>query len=878
MLTACNFQLKSLILLALITIFCVLPISEANAVSSTHRIALSGEMTFQSPTGEVVQWQVDRLTADEGSGDDFVRTENVYRATGESASINFSKIKGKETVYEVKQTADGFAETERIQVFEPNVVSRFTYKSKGNRDVDVFIVVPKTLSQNTRAISIIHDSLRYARSNLAGWVNWSIQNDYVAIAPQFPPNEWSYTGFSEGNMFSGVDGTGVLNEKPQWTFTIIDDIMNKSIAALGLKNTTYDMFGHSGGGRFIHRFMMFLPESRIRFAFPANPGLWTLPSISIDFPWGVRHKNLSYTEQDVLDWTNRKMIIARGMNDTRRDYGVDTTPEGDLQGPNRFLRAELAFDMARVLNPELEWEMMDVPNCGHSDICTGRYAQDYIEKHDREIGRTDREMQLQRVLESIETITVADENRDLLSDLLQQKEAVSRRDRATNPREWALAQSELGNALQALGTFEGGDELLDASVTAYRTALKHLDDSEDSFKVAEINNNIGTALQALGGQDREITRMQEAVAAYSLAAELLDREQTPLEWAMVQHNMGLTLRALGRRENKTDHLAVALKAYQSALEELPRNTYPLDFAMVQNSMGAALRSLGERASGTEKLEQAVAAYKTALEIFVKEDDPFTWATTYGNLGTALRTLGERMPNDATLHEAIAAFETALTVLRADGAPLEWAIVKNNMGTAYRALGERNESAEYIRTAIALIEQSLTVRTEMREQVPMQWATSQSNLGTTYRALAQVTGNIDYLEQAKISYSAALEEYTRARIPFFWAIIQNNLGATLYTLGQKTKDNLSIKRAVLAYQAALKVRTKQHVPQEWAVTQSNIATAMRVLGQRENNLEYLQQALNRYKAANQVFQQADSARYSQATEKNIRFVERLMVGF
>jgi hypothetical protein len=51
---------------------------------------------------------------------------------------------------------------------------------------------------------------------------------------------------------------------------------------------------------------------------------------------------------------------------------------------------------------------------------------------------------------------------------------------------------------------------------------------------AQTQSNLGNALRALGQRESGTARLEQAVAAYRAALEELTRERVPLEWAITQ--------------------------------------------------------------------------------------------------------------------------------------------------------------------------------------------------------------------------------------------------------------------------------------------------------------------------------------------------------
>ena len=116
--------------------------------------------------------------------------------------------------------------------------------------------------------------------------------------------------------------------------------------------------------------------------------------------------------------------------------------------------------------------------------------------------------------------------------------------------------------------------------------------------------------------------------------------------------------------------------------------------------------MGERESGTDRLEEAIATYRATLEVRTRENAPYDWATTQNNLGNALSTLGKRemtkTPSTVAAWRCGAGgppYRAALEVRTQDDAPYDWATTQNNLGNALSALGERESETKHLEEAM-----------------------------------------------------------------------------------------------------------------------------------------------------------------------------------
>jgi len=253
-----------------------------------------------------------------------------------------------------------------FQTSATNARQTFDFKTPGNPSVRTFIFVPPKLSADTKLLVVMHGRSRNAEDYLNSWVEWATENNRVVICPQFDEQNWLISHqYNLGNVFTGEDGAGEMNPESRWSFTIVEKLREAIRQNFGLADERFDMFGHSAGAQFIHRFLMFKPDAPVRTAIAANAGWFTLPDAGVDFPYGWRHPKLNFTKEDLNRYTRKRLILLRGTDDTGRGESLRTTPEADWQGLTRFERAESMFDAVLKFDPKSRWKLIDVPNAAH---------------------------------------------------------------------------------------------------------------------------------------------------------------------------------------------------------------------------------------------------------------------------------------------------------------------------------------------------------------------------------------------------------------------------------------------------------------------------------------------------------------------------------
>lgn len=255
----------------------------------------------------------------------------------------------------------------------------YVFKSPDNPELTVFYALPPKITPQTRVLIVIAGRQRDADVYLDSWIDWGSKNNFVVVAPQFDKDNWPEgLGYGFGNIASGKESKNTPNPQSKWAFTVVEQLFENIRKTYSLAVDDYVLFGHSGGGQFVHRFMLFLPKNHVRLAIAANPGFYTLPDLELDFPYGLRKSPIVISKQQLLDWTNANLILMRGTADIQRTESLRQTPEADAQGRTRFERAAFMFAKIKAFNPNTRWTLIDVPGVAHDQKGMAAAAQKVI--------------------------------------------------------------------------------------------------------------------------------------------------------------------------------------------------------------------------------------------------------------------------------------------------------------------------------------------------------------------------------------------------------------------------------------------------------------------------------------------------------------------
>lgn len=350
----------------------------AEILESGPTMRLEGTYSFSaSSSGDTITWNVDRKVNNTVSN-------GIYTTNGPTAEFDLDWRSGN-TTYIIRAEDNGVEDELQIQVFPPDQGISYTFKNpyRNSPAIMVRMLVPSSLNPDTPVISVHHGSSRANYFNY--WKNWGMQTGWIILAPHFPDSgQWGGSrGYNLGNMFTGREGTGSLQSEEKWSYRIAVDFAMSILEGFDLNDQTFDMWGHSAGGQFTHRTMLFVRDAPIRRGMPANPGWWTLPvnenSRNYKYPYGLYHPSLDYGEDDIQRFTNMHGVINAGDRDTRRTDSLRQTPEADAQGRNRWLRANNMHTEIQEATLNNNWEFYRVNDVDHNGEKMAQAAQEWLE-------------------------------------------------------------------------------------------------------------------------------------------------------------------------------------------------------------------------------------------------------------------------------------------------------------------------------------------------------------------------------------------------------------------------------------------------------------------------------------------------------------------
>ena len=144
-----------------------------------------------------------------------------------------------------------------------------------------------------------------------------------------------------------------------------------------IRDRLYDIYGHSAGAQFVHRYLLMSDNPSVNRAVAANAGWYTFLN-GADFPYGVKSPPISLSDSNVKKFLSMDLHILIGSNDIDVNSSINKSKGAQNQGLNRYQRAKNFFEHTESIveqnNLEFNWKYQVVPGAPHSNKVMSRAA------------------------------------------------------------------------------------------------------------------------------------------------------------------------------------------------------------------------------------------------------------------------------------------------------------------------------------------------------------------------------------------------------------------------------------------------------------------------------------------------------------------------
>ena len=210
------------------------------------------------------------------------------------------------------------------------------------KSVKVFYHIPNGEISSMPVLFVMHGMDRNGDEYRDQWVEQADKYGFIVLVPTFSSEQFPDEFYQRGNVTS-EDGS--YNPENERVYVLIEEVFNYFTAHSASKAKSFSIYGHSAGGQFVHRFLLFNPTPHLDRAVAANAGWYTYPSDTVSYPYGINGSGA-----DVKAYYGKKMIILLGDADTLRTSSLRQTPETDAQGLTRLARGNAFFSFCQKVS------------------------------------------------------------------------------------------------------------------------------------------------------------------------------------------------------------------------------------------------------------------------------------------------------------------------------------------------------------------------------------------------------------------------------------------------------------------------------------------------------------------------------------------------
>ena len=258
-----------------------------------------------------------------------------------------------------------------ISLSQDGIMHQFVYNGYEplkDKSVTVFYQIPKNGNMKTMPILFVFPGeSRDADTHLQLFSSWANSKGVMIFALQYSTELYpTTTEYILGGMNTRQSSSGLL-PREQWNFNYVESLFQEIVRFTQGNQKTYDMWGHSAGAQFVHRYVTFMPDAHIGKAVACNSGWYTMPDLAIEFPYGLQKVTGADSEMQQKS-LSRKLYVYVGGADTST-AGLNDNEGSRAQGKNRNERGRYYYQQSQQIAKQLGfsfgWTFAEVPGVGH---------------------------------------------------------------------------------------------------------------------------------------------------------------------------------------------------------------------------------------------------------------------------------------------------------------------------------------------------------------------------------------------------------------------------------------------------------------------------------------------------------------------------------
>ncbi|MEI7423160.1 MAG: hypothetical protein WCK18_13740 [Prolixibacteraceae bacterium] len=268
-------------------------------------------------------------------------------------------------------------------LFNPGfgVITYTDYLPFKDKPIKIYYYIPEDGKiQDMPILMAMHGGARDAKELMEAMAVEAKVKKVMVFAPEFALKFYAISEYQEVGL---VTENQVLRKESDWTVQVIDQIFEFIIAHSASNAKKYDIYGHSAGGQFVHRFMLFHNSPYVGRAMVGSPGWYTFPDTTMVYPYGIKNTPFA-NKATIRAFLMKKIILHLGTKDTIRESFLRVTPETEKQGRNRYERGEKFYlylqNLATTNGWKFNWTKVETPDVPHDSKLMGKIGLNYLYK------------------------------------------------------------------------------------------------------------------------------------------------------------------------------------------------------------------------------------------------------------------------------------------------------------------------------------------------------------------------------------------------------------------------------------------------------------------------------------------------------------------
>ena len=230
-------------------------------------------------------------------------------------------------------------------------------------DVVLHYKLPQEINDDTKVLFIIHGQSRNASDYINHWVSISEDKNVLLIAPEFKKADYKYFFLLEIATSKGA----IKQNDDMYLNNSIDSFFTYFKSRYKMHASKYSIFGHSAGGQFTHRYLLYSEKPRVEKAVIANPGWYTFLA-GARFPYGITDSPIELDGDAVKNFLSMRNTLLLGSDDVG-SKSLNMSSGAMKQGENRFSRGNNYFNSLIGISSNnsipFRWNYEVVPDTGH---------------------------------------------------------------------------------------------------------------------------------------------------------------------------------------------------------------------------------------------------------------------------------------------------------------------------------------------------------------------------------------------------------------------------------------------------------------------------------------------------------------------------------